>query len=69
MTLKIKRTAVSFEPDEVMEIERIMMDADEKGALEFLRKGVYAKMVASQKAGLHSHDVNPAKPFDHMKNK
>jgi len=60
---------VSFEADEVMEIERIIMDSDQKDALEFLRKSVYAKMVASQKARRHSRDINPAKPSDHMKNK
>ncbi len=69
MTLEIKKTAVSFEPDEVMEVERIVLDADGRAALEFLKKSVYGKMVASQKARLHSHDINPAKPSDHMKNK
>ncbi len=69
MSIEIKKTVISFEPEEVMELERIILDGDEKTSLEFLRKSVHSKMVASQKARLHSHDINPARPEDHLKNK
>lgn len=69
MPLRIKRTAITFDPEEVMELELIIMDKEEKAGFEFLREKVYSKILKSQQAGLHGYDINPAKPQDHLKNK
>ena len=62
LSLKVKKAILTFEPEEIMELERILMDRDEKEALEFLRKKVRAKIEAIQKSGMHCHDMCPPKP-------
>ena len=46
--LEIKKTAVSFNEQDLMELERIITDADEKEALRFLRKSIYDRISHSQ---------------------
>ena len=46
--LEIRKTAVSFQETDLMELERIITDGDEKEALRFLRKTVYDKVAHSQ---------------------
>jgi hypothetical protein len=53
--LEIRKTAISLEEPELIELEQIMADADEKQALSFLRKSVYNKVARSQGAKLKSH--------------
>ena len=59
---------MAFDPEEIMELERIIMDRGGDATFVFLRNGVYAKIMASQKSRKHGRDINPAKPTDHLKN-
>ena len=45
--LKMKTTSVCLEPDELMKIERIVLDEDREGALKFL-KHIHDRIEASQ---------------------
>ncbi len=47
--LEIKRAAIALDEEELLELERIVIDRNEKGALRFLRKTVYAKADHSQR--------------------
>jgi len=53
--LEIKKTAVSFQEADLMELERIITDNDEKEALRFLKKSVYDRILHSQTGRLKSH--------------
>ena len=46
--LEISKTAIALGEEELLELERIMVDCDEKGALVFLKESVYDKVVHSQ---------------------
>jgi len=46
--LEIRRTAIALGEEELLELETIMVDCDEKEALRFLKKSVYNKVVDSQ---------------------
>jgi hypothetical protein len=64
--LEIRKTAVAFDENDLLELERIVIDGDEKGALLFLRKAVYDKITRSQQGKLKSHlDMggNPVERF------
>ena len=63
--LEIKKTAVSFDERDLMELERIITDADEKEALKFLKKSVYERIIHSQQGRLKSHldATNPVEGF------
>jgi hypothetical protein len=52
--LEIRKTAVSFDGREVMDLERIIMDADKQGALRFLKKSAYERILHSQQGKLKS---------------
>jgi len=47
--LEIRKAAVAFDEKDLMELERIIIDSDEKEALRFLRKVVYDKISHSQR--------------------
>ncbi|MFB0558934.1 MAG: hypothetical protein ACETVS_00120 [Dehalococcoidales bacterium] len=47
--LEIKRPAIGLDESELLELERIITDGDEKEALRFLRKRVYDKVAQSQR--------------------
>jgi len=47
--LDIRKTAIALEEEELLELEQIIADRDEKEALAFLKKSVYDKIMASQK--------------------
>jgi len=53
--LEITKKIVSLEPEEVMELERIIIDEDQAGAYTFLKKAIYHKLAASQDGHLKSH--------------
>jgi len=64
--LEIRKTAISLDEKELLELERIITDADEKEALSFLRKAVYNKIARSQQGKLKSHldtGDNPVERF------
>ncbi|MBL7125354.1 MAG: hypothetical protein ISS51_04595, partial [Dehalococcoidales bacterium] len=43
--LEIRRTAIALDEEELLELERVITDKDEKGALSFLKKSVYDRIV------------------------
>ena len=53
--LSLKRTAISFNEEELMELERIIMDKDKDEALRFLEEAIYNKILSSQKMKLKCH--------------
>jgi hypothetical protein len=66
MMLEIKKTAIALDEEELLELERVITDRDEKEALVFLKKAVYNKITRSQQGKLKSHldtSVNPVEGF------
>jgi hypothetical protein len=63
--LEIRKTAVSFDESDLMELERIIIDGDEKEALRFLKKSIYDRIVHAQQGRLKSHldTANPVEGF------
>lgn len=63
--LEIRKTAVSLDEQEIIELERIVMDTDEKEALKFVKKAVYDRILHSQQGKLKSHldAANPVEGF------
>ena len=53
--LEIRKAAIAFDENELLELERIVIDSDEKGALRFLKKAVYDRIVHAQQGRLKSH--------------
>ena len=53
--LEIRKTAVSFDEKDLMELERIVTDGDEKDAFRFLKKRVYDTIAHAQQVRLKSH--------------
>jgi hypothetical protein len=56
--LEIRRTAIALEEEELLELERIVVDCDEKEALRFLKKSVYDKVADSQEVKKACSDFN-----------
>ncbi len=66
MMLEIMKTAIALDEQELLELERITIDSDEKEALQFLKRAVYNKIVHAQQGRLKSHldaGVDAAKKF------
>lgn len=64
--LEIKKTALALNEGDLLELERIIIDGDEKEALRFLKKAVYDRIAHSQQGRLKSHldtGVNPVEGF------
>jgi hypothetical protein len=63
--LEIKKSAVSLDEEDVMELERIVTDGDEKEALRFVKRAVYDRILHSQQGKLKSHldAANPVEGF------
>lgn len=55
MVIEIRKTAVALDEEELIELERIIIDQDEKEAIIFLKKSVYRKIIHSQQGKLKSH--------------
>jgi hypothetical protein len=55
--LEIRKTALSLEEDEMVELQRIIIDDDQEEALRFLRKSVFEKILYYQQGKLKSHLV------------
>ena len=64
--LKIRKTTVSFDERDLMELERIVTDDDEKDALKFVKSAVYNRILHSQQGRLKSHldAANPVEGFN-----
>ena len=67
--LEIKKSAVALEPEEVMELERIITDHDLKGAFAFLKKSIYQKISRSQGDRLQSHLDSGGDPVEKFKSR
>ncbi len=64
--LEIRNTVLSIEENELIELERIMLDSDKEEALRFLKKSIYEKILHSQQGKLKSHldgENNPSLRF------
>lgn len=62
LMLKIQKAVITLDDSEVMALEAIIMDADEKTALSFLRKSVYDKVAYAQRPGSgcgHAEIISP----------
>lgn len=65
--LEIRKTAIALEEPELVELERIVVDEDEREALTFLRRTVYSKVARSQGARLQSHLYSSGSPVERFK--
>jgi hypothetical protein len=63
--LEIRKTVVSYDEKDLMELERIITDGDEKEALVFLKKSVYDRISYTHQGKLKSHldGANPIEQF------
>jgi len=63
--LEIRKTAVSFDERDLVNLERIITDADEKESFLFLKKYIYDRILHSQQGKLKSHldSANPVEGF------
>jgi hypothetical protein len=65
--IEIRKTAIALEELELIELERILTDEDEKEALIFLKKAVHIKVARSQGAKLKSHLYSSGDPVEKFK--
>jgi len=66
--LEVRKTAVALEEEELVELQRIIIDRDEKEALRFLKRSVYDKVRKSQQGRLKSHlDTGGESPVEIFK--
>jgi len=63
--LEIRKTAIGLDEGELLELERIVTDGDEKEALRFLKKSIYDRIAQAQQGRLKSHldATNPVEGF------
>jgi hypothetical protein len=63
--LEIRKAAVSLDERDLMELERIVTDSDEKDALKFIKKSIYDRILHAQQGKLKSHldSANPVEGF------
>ena len=61
---EIKRSVIVLDEEELMELERIMVDEDGKAALKFLKKSIYRKIDKSQQGRLKSHLDTQGNPVE-----
>ncbi len=65
--LELKKTAIAFDENELLELERIIMDGDEKEAIKFLTKSVYDRIKHAQQSRLKSHLDTGGNPVEEFK--
>jgi len=65
MMLEIRKTVVSLDERDLLELERIVTDGDEKEAIRFLKKSIYDRIAHAQQGRLKSHldAANPVEGF------
>jgi len=63
--LEIRKTVLSFDERDLIELERIIIDGDEKEALRLPKKSVYDRILHSQQGRRKSHldSTNPVERF------
>jgi len=63
--LEIRKMAISLDERDLLELERIVTDGDEKEALGFLKKSIYDRIAQAQQGRLKSHldAANPVEGF------
>ena len=63
--LEIRKTAVSFNERDLVNLERLLTDVDEKESFLFLKKCIYDRILHSQQGKLKSHldSANPVEGF------
>ena len=63
--LEIRKTAVSFDERDLMELERVVNDGDEKETFRFVKKSIYDRILHAQRSKLKSHldAANPVEGF------
>ena len=63
--LEIRKTVVSFDEGDLIGLERIITDGDEKEALRFIKRSIYDRILHSQQGKLKSHldAANPVEGF------
>ena len=64
--LEIRKTAVSLDEKDLMELEGIIIDSDEKEAFQFLKNSIYDRISHAQQGRLKSHldtSADPVKQF------
>ncbi len=64
--LEIRKTAIALDEGELLELERIIVDDDQKEALKFLKRMVYDRILHAQQGRLKSHldaSGNPVEGF------
>jgi hypothetical protein len=67
--LEIRKTAICLEEEELIELERIIIDQDEAEALRFLKKRVYDKIASAQRNRLKCHLDTGGNPVEMFKNR
>ena len=65
--LENRKTAVAFSEDDLLELQRIIIDRDASGALVFLKRSVYDRIARSQQGRLKSHLDTSGNPVDMFK--
>jgi hypothetical protein len=53
--LEAKREAVALEPQDLVELEQILMDGDRDAAFLFLKDRIYKRVLSAQHNRLKSH--------------
>jgi len=53
--LEITKKVIALEPQEIMELERIIIDEDYESEYRFLKRNIYRKLISSQENRLKSH--------------
>jgi len=53
--LEIRKTALSLDEQDIIVLERIITDSDEKEALKFIKRSIYDRILHSQQSKLKSH--------------
>jgi len=62
--LEIRKAAISLDEAEVLELERVITDRDEKEAMAFLKRCVYDRILHAQQGRLKSHLDTGDNPVD-----
>jgi len=53
--IDIIKTAIVFEGEDLMDLERIITDGDKDEAFDFLNNAIYKKIIRAQQGRLKSH--------------
>lgn len=62
--IEIRKTSITLDEQELIELERIVTDLDEEAALNFVKRCVYGKIEHTQKGRLKSHLDGNSNPVD-----